>query len=244
MARLEPGFKVKQILGPFDGVSRTGPSLGTVQALLKEEAGPGTYELANEYICARLAAIIGIPCPPGDFAARYDATDKYWVTPLVMSESPPPADVEEICSAEPKAAAGTLVFDSWILNNDRHEDNIIYSPTVGLWLIDHAAALCPKGENPREILDQYLQQNLSRHLFDQCANREEVSHWCSRVRGVQRQAIRAAIWPTVRYELISRQHANALEQFLSERAQIIRRLVAPLLHSEEAAENLMKASEE
>ncbi|MFC4856760.1 hypothetical protein [Actinophytocola glycyrrhizae] len=244
MARLEPGFKVKQILGPLDGVSRTGPLLWTVQALLKEEVGPETYDLANEYICARLAAIIGLPSPPGDFATRYDSTEKYWVTPLVMRESPPPADTEKICAEEPKFTAGTLVFDTWILNDDRHEDNIIYSSTVGLWLIDHASALCPKGENPKEIIEQCVQQTLSNHIFSHHVNRDDVSHWCGRVRGVQPQAIRAAIWPTVKYEIISKEHAGALQTFLCERAQVITRLVSALMRFKEDAKTAGETSEE
>lgn len=229
---LEPGFKVEQIHGTFNGLNDSSPLLGTVRALLKEGRGPGTYELANEYICARLASIVGLPCPPGDFAARYGTNEKYWVSPLVAHESPPPPDAEEICSAERKNAAGTLVFDAWVLNNDRHEENVIYGPTVGFWLIDHGEALCPKGEDPKAVLDQYLHKTIHGHLFARYVNKYEVANWCTRIRGVQPQAIKAAIWPTVRYGLITKTHAAAIEAFLGERAQSIKKLVDPVIRPE------------
>jgi hypothetical protein len=58
------------------------------------------------------------------------------------------------------------VFDVWIYNEDRHDENLIYHPNLGLWLIDHDQALAgPTLADPSDILPNYNDHPIRRHVF-------------------------------------------------------------------------------
>ncbi len=105
------------------------------------------YCVANEFICAELAHQIGLPIPPfaitqsNQFPAvpifstvdiNFDGRDFSPVEPEYCVKH-----LEDLC-------AGVLVFDVFIANSDRHDENIVVNddltPTE-LYLYDHDVAL-------------------------------------------------------------------------------------------------------
>ena len=230
MARqLRPGYRVDRLGTPMldaDG-DRTGNSLGRVDALIKDH-NPANFEIVNEYIAARLAAAIGLPVPPGDFAEIRDSEKLCWVSPLFAKESPPPPDIEELCAKEPRAAAGAIVFDSWIANQDRREFNILYTARHGVALIDHGQSLFYKGDDPERALKTAEATTLTSHILAPHADRSLVDEWCNTVSSVPKRMITGAVNPVQRLGLITSGHAKATIEFLETRARRIKQLIRQL----------------
>ncbi|MEW4564667.1 hypothetical protein AB1K70_19155 [Bremerella sp. JC770] len=60
----------------------------------------------------------------------------------VLGGEAPDADFFDFASNKPDLAAGIVMFDSWICNEDRSEKNAIYDPfDQEMFLIDHGRAL-------------------------------------------------------------------------------------------------------
>lgn len=96
---------------------------------------------ANEFIATRLAMALGVPVPMGD-AADWEGHRAFVSAQVDLAgEVPPPADVGAVVAKMSEQAAMIFIFDVFILNDDRHEENLLYHPTVGLWAIDHEQAL-------------------------------------------------------------------------------------------------------
>jgi hypothetical protein len=227
--QLKPGYRVTRLGDAIldeDGVD-TRRSFGRVEALIKDH-DPSTYEIANEYICSRLAMAVGLPVPPGDFAEVHESEKVCWVSPLVTRESPPPPDLEDVCSREPKAAAGMVIFDAWVANHDRHEYNFLYSLRYGLTMIDHGQTLFFKGENPMDGLATTVDVGLGSHLLSPFVSNAIVDDWCSRIAAVPRKSIVGAVEPVQRLNLISAEHGTALVNFIEHRARRLKSLVRAL----------------
>lgn len=96
---------------------------------------------ANEFIAARLAMALGVPVPMGD-AADWEGRRAFVSAQVdIEGQVPPPADVSSVVAEMSAEAAMIFIFDVLVLNDDRHEENLLYHPKVGLWAIDHEQAL-------------------------------------------------------------------------------------------------------
>jgi len=100
-----------------------GPGLGYAQVWHKGNVD--SYAVANEYVAGRLGQMIGLPIPP--FAITY-----YDKKPLFSSldfnferAKLPPIDPQSCVDKLPSLSAGVLVFDIWIANEDRWENNLL-----------------------------------------------------------------------------------------------------------------------
>ena len=108
------------------------------------------YEIANELLCARLGWAINLPIPSG-VVLQWEGDDYFASLHVSVSgEELPPAideDLDAIVS-NARLACGIIVFDSWILNEDRWRNNISYDDTTEkTTIIDHGRAFY-FGENP------------------------------------------------------------------------------------------------
>ena len=101
------------------------------------------FEVANEVLCLRLAMALNLPVPVG---VPVEDNGKLWYASLHASaakESLPPAtskDIEAIL-ADQRLACGILMFDSWIVNEDRARWNISYDRALRKAVVfDHGRA--------------------------------------------------------------------------------------------------------
>jgi hypothetical protein len=90
----------------------------------------------------------------GEVARTHDG-QLAWASALVglQGQMLAPPDPAEIAAAMPAEAAAAVVFDVWINNIDRHEENLIYHPELGLWLLDHDQAFSGDSSDPVLALD-------------------------------------------------------------------------------------------
>lgn len=143
-----PGLAVRElILSDADNTSEMQQGIANVFVKL---ADPAAHPIPlHEYLASRLAHSMGIPVPFGELA-DIQSGERAWASAVVGVEgkAAPPGDAAEAATNEPHVFAGICAFDVWVHNVDRTEENIIYSPTAGLWAIDHEKAF---GEyNPRD----------------------------------------------------------------------------------------------
>jgi hypothetical protein len=192
--------------------------------------------VANEFVCARLAATIGLPVPPGELGRDY-TEQVQWVTAVVGidNETPAPEDPAVLAVREPDLAAGVLVFDVWILNVDRHEHNVISHRKLGLWVIDHDQALGLRRTGIPGALDQCKDAPVDRHIFRNCPlDAERLHAWGQRVRNVPRSALRRITVEGARRGLYSSALATELLDFIVHRQSAIHKLTALSLPPDKA----------
>ncbi|UFU03476.1 hypothetical protein LQF12_02360 [Ruania suaedae] len=94
----------------------------------------------------------------------------------------PPEDPIIVAAEAPRMAAGCAVFDVWIGNPDRHEENLLYSAQYGLWLIDHEQALAGTESDLEAACERLQSAPLRTHMFrDVTLDPVEVNLWTTRI---------------------------------------------------------------
>jgi hypothetical protein len=107
------------------------------------------FTIANEVIAARVGQALGLPVPTGVVAE--DTTGKLYYLSLDVSKTGhtlPPAHPPDVIAAEPFLAAGSVVFDFLIANEDRHAGNLSLDAAFApprLSLFDHGHSLLGSG---------------------------------------------------------------------------------------------------
>lgn len=204
---------------------------GNVRMILKPAADDHPMMLVNEFISSRLAQAIGLRCPAGDIAQMYDGR-RAWATVdlLFRGHSPAPPRPKRILETAAHHAAGCVVFDTWILNDDRHEDNVVFHEYLGLWLIDHDQALGGKSEDLKAVLPTCSDRASSPRLFRGIALPErELAYWTTRVSAVPMSVVNGVIEEARRRNLCNRQQGVALRNFLHHRRDRITSLTTESL---------------
>jgi hypothetical protein len=101
------------------------------------------FEVANEVLCTRLGVALNLPVPLG---VPIEDDGKLWYASLHASasqDSLPPATAGDIQAilADQSLCCGILMFDSWILNEDRARWNLSFDRTLRRAVIfDHGRA--------------------------------------------------------------------------------------------------------
>jgi hypothetical protein len=104
------------------------------------------FVVANELLCGHLARVLLLPVPPG-FIIEHNGTPHYVSLNFNLAgEDLPPADPGAIQSAHPDLACGIVLFDIWIVNADRHRQNIAHDRTTDrVQIFDHSHAFFGNG---------------------------------------------------------------------------------------------------
>ncbi len=100
------------------------------------------YEVANELIALTLGQALGLPIPSG-FPVSLDG-HRYFCSMIVAQTGHrlPPGDAKIAVAADEFHCTGTVVFDAWIGNFDRHQRNFHFDEEdERLYLIDHGISL-------------------------------------------------------------------------------------------------------
>jgi len=170
----------------------------------------GPYTVANEWICYRIASHIGLPVPQ---AALITVTDQFiQATPQLRSVTGtnhlPEAGLqfgsawidnatqfsskEEVVAAldnisNRDCVAGIILFDRWLLNADRHAQNLLRVPTSGMVrivMIDHGHCLGINGHSEWVSNFSPVEAKLGVHLFHSLAPPESNAHWSTVIASV------------------------------------------------------------
>ena len=117
--------------------------LGTAKAYIKFPEDQPSRLILHEFLAARMANAIGIPVPFGEAASMPDG-NMAWASAHIGSNGQEyaPPNIADILASDGDLLAGIAVFDTWIYNPDRTDENLIWHPAIGLWAIDHEASFC------------------------------------------------------------------------------------------------------
>jgi len=198
------------------------PRYCTLGGVAKVNRPDCPYLAVNEYVCAELGRILGLPTVPG--VVINDGSNQGFVSLRFgpKGEQPPPAIAAEFVQGEPDLAVGLVAFDCWIANNDRHAGNFAYSrSTKATYLFDHDRALLGQGGPKRlaELGDAHL---LDRHLVArEIRASSSFLQWAKTISGISQRAIGLAIGELRSEGLLSQEDAEAVELFLVRRASNI-----------------------
>ena len=157
------------------------------------------FAVACELICGQLGRMLGIPIPPGFII---DDAGVPWHVSLDFNlggQQLPPADAAALAAQHPRLAAGIVVFDSWIVNGDRHPGNLSYDQSTGsVHLFDHSHAFYAT-PNGRHYLDAMRNRSLvqSNCVTQFVEDLVDVDFWLNRVGAVPdfmiEDSVRAAV---------------------------------------------------
>jgi hypothetical protein len=114
-----------------------------------KESGWEVWVALNEFVCATLGTLIGLPIPPFAMLEKRNASgrESLWFSSLSYTkegENLPAINPAVVYSELPDICAGVIVFDLWIANMDRHDKNLSFDPNVvpkRLNVFDHSHAL-------------------------------------------------------------------------------------------------------
>lgn len=220
-------MRVTNLGASADGA--TGAVWGTADVLVKpSDLHPNV--VANEYVANRLALVLGVPVPMGDVWTD-ELGVKYWVTAAIRQrgfELPPPTSAD-LAQVPEDMRSLMLIFDAWINNVDRHEENILCDRRGRAWLIDHDQALYGdiRSDRTRGLLST-MDRPLTGHIFATPGVRPgagaiDAAIW--RLRTVEMRNVKAQLKRAQDARLINHQEVHGLWRFLSDRRGNIQTLL-------------------
>lgn len=233
-ASRSPGVDVVHMdYGGYGGKGIHGGSWGKAAVFFKPGLGDKLTKAdadmlpAVEWIASRLAIAVGLPTPTGQIGTY--AGKKVWVSLAVKlnSEDVAPPDPATVVAAEPSASAGAFVFDTWIFNNDRHDENILYHKDLGLWLIDHDQALSgPTMSDTLGGLPAFEKTPITRHVFRGIVADRHVEQWITRIRHFPVSVVKGIIDTGHRAGIYPKTYGEGIARFLTARSTNLAELVA------------------
>lgn len=112
--------------------------------------------VVNEWICGSICQYLRLPIPP--FALLRKNNEKVYFASLHFSieDTPDDVDAETVWEHFDEEAAGVLLFDIFVCNNDRHNGNLKVDDPVSpkrLFVFDHDQALfgCLPGDEVKRL---------------------------------------------------------------------------------------------
>jgi hypothetical protein len=202
-----------------------------------------SYFISNEYICAEIGRVIGIPIPPSGlvYASAYPVKDWFACLNFNLSagDTLPPVDADTCVDTLPELSCGLVLFDMLIANNDRHAKNFSVDfsqvpPRMSVF--DHSHALLGHASGQGLARLTALRDRLAisggpvtsgnRHcLLDKIKTDDHFDHWYARIQSIPDHLIKDACYATVPLGMITEAEAGAATDFLTHRRGTIRDLV-------------------
>lgn len=236
-------YSLSKIVKPVgDGVS--GAYYLEVSAIGKHSL-MNRWLVASEYICARLGGYIGLPIPPCAILETRGTAAHPWFGSLSFSltgQTLPPVDPSECVSDFLDISTGTVLFDIWIANSDRHNGNLSIDKTKTKHrfnVFDHSHALFGSEGTQRTSrlmnkfgIDELAETNgANRHcLLDVLPSDSYFESWIHRIERTPSWLIDRVCQDTVDVGLLASGDAKSARIFISHRANELRRMVEQNKH--------------
>ncbi|MFF7453054.1 hypothetical protein [Kitasatospora sp. NPDC008115] len=216
------------LLGAAVGGSSDTVHAARLAAFARIRTEKSRYGIVNDYVATRLGLAIGAPVVDGYLVKV--GSDTWAFSTVAFGEKGqrlPPADLEELATLRPWEATGIYVLDQWILNLDRHDENIGYLEKLGVAAFDHEWSLFGPGrEDQTASLRASRDKRVEKHpIAEWLATDVHVSQWLRRVRSVQPEELNRHVGGCVHVGLLSREEAGALVDFLIYRQANIARYI-------------------
>lgn len=216
-----PGLKVDQLV--YSDLGSRELHQGIAPVFVKQGEITDHPIVLNEYLASRLAHSMGIPVPFGELAALPN-NERGWVSAIVGTEGKPsaPVDVVKAATSEAHIYGGIAAFDVWILNGDRTDENLIWTPEIGMWAIDHEqafGAFNPEGTKRLQAVQGHV--DLSGVYQDAPPDRSTMQPWIKAIRTHGAHWAEVATEAAYRRGLGSRSTMRQYTEFLKSRARSI-----------------------
>lgn len=205
--------------------------VGYTKCLHKKPWEESRYLIPNEVICAEFGKLIGLPIPP--YAVTYSIDGTMWFSSLYFN-----FDEEELPDVLPdcfwehlrKWHSGVVVFDIFVMNADRHDENIaVDNPTrpTAFRLFDHDQSLLG-GATHKALGVSRLVANrdmlgiseptggMRNDFIDEMTDSRSMSPWIMRIKDLKDWMIDNCVDAGARYGL-SNEESTALKDFLKVR---------------------------
>jgi hypothetical protein len=129
-----------------------------VAGIAKQACNLSPFVIVNELVCSYLSRAIILPSPPG-FIIENEGSPHYVSMNFNLAEQRlPPVDPPQLVELQPHFSAGVLAFDIWVLNSDRHDENLSHFVAAGkAQAFDHGHCFF-NGSDSNEA-HQYLENN-------------------------------------------------------------------------------------
>jgi hypothetical protein len=239
-----PAYQIIRIEKPV-GSGVTGAQWASVRAVLKRNTPDDPYCVANELICGHLGQFLGLPIPPHGLFQESSGTGNRlpWFGTLnfnLAGDSLPPADADDCVNAysdenavRPDVVTGTLLFDIWVANGDRHAHNLALDTSVvphQLHVFDQSWALLGRTAKQGVARLHQLRNELgvsdrtsasgNRHcLLDRIRSTARFAFWFQRIRELPDYVLSDAVDRAVSLGLVGGAEAMAALSFLRYRQE-------------------------
>ena len=206
-----------------------------------KDSGWQAWVTANEYVCATLGTLIGLPVPPFAMLEKRNAgvRESLWFASLSYlkeGENLPPVNPAQAYAELPKICAGVIVFDLWIGNTDRYEKNLSFDPNTvpkRLNVFDHGHALFGiEGASrlaklrDRFTLTDVAESGANQHcLMNVLEDFSQLENWINRIKALPNFQIVEACRNALEMKLIDDDEMKLLLDFLLHRRSLLRDLL-------------------
>ncbi|MFZ4236490.1 hypothetical protein ACOZGD_15080 [Streptomyces murinus] len=223
------GFQAMNVdLGALVDGSSGGVLMARLAAYARPTDADSPYCVVNDYISTAVGMAMGVPVPPGTLVKLGSEWGFLSLGFGERGKRPPPVDFEELAAERPWESTGVVVLDQWIANSDRHDGNLAYLPALGVAAFDHDQALfgaCPPGEGEDSLRQRLSRRMVGHELAPHLTTVDYVEPWVRRAQSITRLELMRIVWACVDADLLSRQEAESLVDFLEYRQLHIDRFI-------------------
>lgn len=186
------------------------------------------FVVSNELICSGLARAILLPVPPG-FLIEDGNKGVYYVSMdfNLAGQDLPPIDPTTVVSKQAFYSCGAIMFDIWVVNEDRHVGNLAYDkPSDKVQFFDHSHALGTKS-NPRGAAQQRLgtwvdKLGIPGHcLAAAITNIKDVCEWAKRIQSVPEFYLREIVMSSSEIDLSDGEAKYTCDFLLERRSKLV-----------------------
>jgi hypothetical protein len=210
-------YKIWQKGAPVGKGATQSVHVGVAGIAKGNKPGPPST-VANELIASRLAGVLLLPIPPGFLIELEGEPHFVSLNFNLAGQELPPADGQAVIAHDQHIAVGVVLFDAWIVNHDRHEQNLSHDQ-IGkkIQIFDHSHALMGTGrqhlvnsENVPAIGNHFVARELK--------SLAGMHEWHKRMMSVPEYYIRSVVMDAASPELgLSSDDAKFCADFLVQR---------------------------
>jgi hypothetical protein len=223
------------------GIGVAGSRYVNLSAVAKENSAEVAYCIPNELICAELGRFLRLPVPPVGIVSQVRGGPLFASLNFNLTgDSLPPVNVASCVKDLPKLSAGLLIFDIWIANCDRHEENFsvdFFGNPPQMNIFDHSHALFGFAAGQGETRLMALRERLGiswttnhpvdsgqhRHcLLDAVNDDDHFDFWLNRIKATPDFYIEAICQDAEPYGLTAREVKAAIDFLKARRDNMIK----------------------
>ena len=218
--------------------------VGYTKCFHKKPWSESPYLIRNEIIAAKLGTFIGLPIPPCAVMHSVDGT--FWFSSIYFNfdeEELPKVLPDVIWKELPYWLSGVTLFDIFIANGDRHDENLVVDDVLkpkALRVFDHDQSLFggatgqPRGierlEHCKTLLGLDNDTGGMRNDFiGEITESKHFNKWLNRIGDIPEWFIKDAVDSTRPYGT-TKEEAQACKEFLIDRRKQLGRIVMDNKH--------------